>query len=377
MDVYFNYRVTGGPAEAERRAFLSRWRRLARRDKRWVHPYMPTLRWALDPTRNRHLGRMDPYLAYAEAVQRRQNPNSPSGSEPALASVPWEVPVAAAAVLTDPRRADRTGYLGLLQSDNDEQSLDHLLGYLSESRPGHKLKRLIGPSGLSPHLESGLLVDCWDRDPPWHTAYNPPFLPELVARTGQPTERLRLYRLAVPEETLPVAGGQVTTTPFDPQRLTGDLLPLLVAACSTAGSLIAPDQPEAEFMLHWLDLKSLVGMLAFVERKPVGFVLLQPDRSRALSRAGGADNPLHRLYWYWLTNRPSREGRLLFGAVDPAWRGRGIGRSLLDEALLVAQDHGWRELSVGPVVETGAGAAFLASHGARPLQTYQLYEFTI
>lgn len=104
--------------------------------------------------------------------------------------------------LCDPRRREGTAYLALLHCVNDPESLDRLLGRLAEALSARGCRRVIGPIGLSPHLGSGLLQDCWGQLPPLHTPYNPPYVPEVVGSAMRPLDRARLYHLEVPTEPL-------------------------------------------------------------------------------------------------------------------------------------------------------------------------------
>jgi GNAT superfamily N-acetyltransferase len=106
----------------------------------------------------------------------------------------------------------------------------------------------------------------------------------------------------------------------------------------------------------------------------VGFVLLQPDLSRSLRRARGGRSLLWRFGLAWLNRRPARQGRLLYGAVLPLWQGQGIGRQLLLQALVTARQRGWQSLSIGPLPAAAPACAWLESQGARPRQTYLLYQ---
>jgi len=117
----------------------------------------------------------------------------------------------------------------------------------------------------------------------------------------------------------------------------------------------------------------LSGWLAQVDDKSVGFILLQPDLAGSVQSAHGGRNPLWRLWLTWRSQRPVRAGRLLYGAVLPAWRNQGIGRQLWRKALDTAQQVGWQTLTIGPVTDATPGAAFLGKQGAQAQQKYRLY----
>jgi GNAT superfamily N-acetyltransferase len=210
--------------------------------------------------------------------------------------------------------------------------------------------------------------------PPLHTPYNPPYLADLLASTMEPCAESVLYHQALPPAVTPPAG-PARLTPLEPRRLAQDLLPLLVA--STVGNEVfpAPDVDEAELLLLWLSALPLAGWVAELQEAPVGFVLVQPDLARLLRRVDGGRNWAARAYAAWRKSAPVRTGRLLFGAVDPAWRGRGVGRQLWQQVLHYACAQGWQSLACGPMAPDSAAAEFLAAVGARPGQRYTLYEW--
>jgi GNAT superfamily N-acetyltransferase len=234
--------------------------------------------------------------------------------------------------------------------------------------------RLIGPTGLSPHLGTGLLQDHWDELPPLHSPYDPPYMLEAVDSAMRPLGRSRLYHLEIPPERPPAPPALAQLSPLEPARLASDLLPLLAAACPSWADFAPPDAKEAAFLLRWLGRWPLYGWLAQVQGEPVGFVLLQPDLSPRLRRAGGGRRRLWRPWLTWVSQRPARQGRLLYGAVLPQWRGRGIGRQLLHQALITGHEGGWRTLSIGPLPTTSSACAFLERQGARSRQSYLLYQ---
>jgi GNAT superfamily N-acetyltransferase len=372
---YFNHVSQIAKGRWDRRRFVAQWWRLYAGDTRWVPPYYPTLRRELEPTHNSHIARMAPVLLHVEALLRdkRSAQHGHGLMRPLPTPVLLEQPVAAAVALLDPRRKDGTAYLTLLHCVNDPLSLSRLLDHAAEALWTRGCRRLIGPTGLSPHLGTGLLQDWWDELPPLHSPYDPPYMPEIVGSAMETLGRSRLYHLEIPPERPPTPSGPAQLRPLEPARLATEFLPLLAAACPPWADLPPPDAEEAAFILRWVGRWPLHGWLAQVEGQPVGFVLLQPDLAPALRRARGGRSLLRRLWLAWASRRPARQGRLLYGAVLPQWRGQGIGRQLLHQAIATGQAQGWQAMSIGPLPTTAAAGAFLEGHGARPRQTYLLY----
>lgn len=369
---YFNYTNHTAAGWWGRRDFVHRWWRLGKSDSRWSPPYYPLLRQALDPTHNGYWARRPLLLRHMEALPRRSTGNGYT-SGAGFAGALMEEPVAATVALVDQRRRDSTAYVGLLHCVNDSETLERLFDGIMENLAEWGCQRLIGPTGLSPHSQSGVLQNFFHVTPPIHTAYNPPYLPELMESVMQPLARSHLYTLQTPIDHLSPSNHPARIVPFAPERLSQDLLPLWVAACEATGDFPPPDAAEAAFLLRWLQVGPCIGWLAEVDQQNVGFVLLQPDLSANMRRANGGRALLWRWWLEWRNKRRVRAGRLLFGGVLPAWRGQGIGRQLWAQALLTAQQQGWQSLAIGPIAEATAGATILEKWGAKAQQQYAIY----
>ena len=393
---YFNYSLHAADANDasfwERRAFVNAWWKIGREDERWTPPPYSPLRRALDARHNDHLARLGTALIRVEALYRTGVRRGRTDQQEIPLTSVLERPLAAALALLDPRRRDRVAHLALLQLADDAEALDRLYYHLVEALADAEIHRLAGPVGLSPHLGRGALVDSWNAWPPQHTPTNPPYLPELLERRGRVAQVGRLYEVRVDGEG---TGGAAITEDaaraaiqsFDVARLAGDLLPLLAAATDDGGGFAPPDATEAAYLLQATG-PGAVGGLAERDGAPVGFVLLAPDAAGRLRAARGGRPLWGRAVLALGQDRPVAAGRLLFGGVLPAWRGRGVGAALWGWAWATAQARGWRTLTIGPVWSPrrtsrvpaadpqAAAAAFLIARGAVARQTYHLYEWS-
>ena len=369
---YFNYITRIMEGWWERREFVHGWRQLNRRDRRWTPPYYPALVAALTPGRSPHMDRLAPALVRVEAMPGRPN-SSGEWRAPGLSGSFMEQTVAAAVLLADPRRRDRTAYLGLLSVANDVESLERLLTTALEQSWARGCSRLVGPTALSPHLGYGALLDHFNLFPPLYSPYQPPYAPEVLAAVLEPVQTRRLY----------VAEPAAASAATDPARVrtlalaaddtaTHALLTTLLAA-QDGDDFPPPDADEAAFLLEWWGALPMTVLVAEVGQTPVGCLLLQPDLSAALRWANGGRHWWHRLWPAWRCARRASAGRVVAWCVKPAYRRRGIGRQLWQTALTMAHQRGWREVGVGPVAEGGVAAATLTRLGAQPRQRYTLY----
>ena len=271
----------------------------------------------------------------------------------------------------------RTAYLSWLHCVNDVEVLDHLLSVLSKEMRGSDCRQIQAPTGPVPHLGSGALLNYWNRIPPLHTAYHPPYLPEILGRLMEPAFETVLYEVEVPESPIRAKIGPAQLIPFSAQRLSQDLLPLLQSAFPLEADLPPLDAAGAAFLIRWLSHFPLQTWLLKLKDQPVGFALLGPDLAQTLKAARGGKNPLLRLWWEWAKTRPVRAGRLFFCGVIPEQRRQGLGSILLQHVLQIGAASGWRTISLGPLPADSQGAKLMEKRGARPMQRYRLYRSEI
>lgn len=375
---YYNYQTYIADGRWARLSFLRSWRAIYADDGWWTPPDHRTLALALRPGRVEHLDSAAPILLHVNALRHSGRRMTVAGGAGygAPGSI-FESPVAAVVLLRDPRRQDRATYLGLLHFANDDDVLDRLLGILLEELWRTGSRRIIGPTGLSPRLESGALHDHFDVTPPMDTPYNPPYVPEILDQALQPLARSRLYYAALDEAAAQPPTSPAALSPFPADRLVHDLLPLFSCAFDAAEGAPPLDQPEATFLLDWVQTWPTEFWLATMNDRPVGFLALQADLATSVRRANGGRNPLWQSWLAWRKRRPAMAGRILFGGVAESWRGHGIGRQLWQHARRRAHQQGWRSLTVGPIFDGSHAAAFVTHMGATPRQTYVTYSMDL
>ncbi|MEZ4735778.1 MAG: GNAT family N-acetyltransferase [Caldilineaceae bacterium] len=344
-DSYFNFSTHVAESWWERWIFMRKWWQIYASDQRWTPPFYPRLRRLLVSGNSWAGAQIDRTYLHLEAFPRRR---SSTGVGTAL----FEEVVAAGVVTIDRRRPQPAAYLQLFHCVNDEDVLDQFLAKVMEHLWSQGIYHFVGPLGPSPFLQSGVLHNYFHVTPPLYTAYNPPYLPEFMESSLTPWQHLQLFQqpisltVAIAPVKQIIPDRNITLSPLAVSRLAEDLLPLWQIACRALGDFLAPDQNDTCFMLQWLQEWPLWGWLATVADEPVGFVLLQPDLALALRRANGGRTYLWRWWLQWRSRRNVRAGRLPYEAVAPAWRGRGIGRLLWQQALWSAQQQGWQHLSV-------------------------------
>ena len=237
MSSYYNYRKYYASNSWDRRSFLNAWWRIAQHDPGWVEPHYPTLKRELNPTDNPHLARLKPDFLHLEALPRRGRTSKDlsdhtSAQAATIPSLVMETPVAAALLLYDSRQPTPSMYLALPHTVNDMEPLGQLLDEVSEHAWQSGCRKVIAPTGISPHLNSGLLQDHWNRKPPLYTPYAPPYTPDIFNNYMHPLLESRLYHLTIPVEVSTQSNDIAEILPLQAERLASDLLSLFAASCS-------------------------------------------------------------------------------------------------------------------------------------------------
>ncbi|MDX1665279.1 MAG: GNAT family N-acetyltransferase [Candidatus Promineifilaceae bacterium] len=363
---YFNYTVTTAAGWWGRRSFLRHWWRFYGRDPYWVPPPYHALGRTLRPGTAGGAGDRQPQLVVLEALPRPGRKSEEGAVLPLAGEL--ERPVGLAIAL---REASGQALLALPRVVNDAETVVRLLEAVAEATGA---QTVVGPTHLSPLLGAGALASHWNRPPPLHTPYNPPYLPGLLREVMEQAATGHLYALPVADAPEPASEGLAAIVPFRPARLASELLPLLNAAAE--GALFTPAHVDASFLLRWLAQYPLSGYLALVDDEPAGFILLQPDLAPLQRRSGGGRTFVGRLWVRLaLARRKPEAGRVVLGAVAPPWRRQGIGRQLLEAARAHARSEGWERLTTGPLEQASPAAALLSAAGAVAEQRYELFRW--
>lgn len=369
---YINHDLIRAESWLERRAFVHRWAEIGLRDRRWTPPLFFKLRPALGDA---HMRRVlaTCFRFTAVGLERKQTfQGHPAQTMPIAPLI--EETVATAVFQLDPRRTDRTAHFSLFRTINDRSSLRLFMDSVGEHLREAGSFRVLGPFGLSPHLERGVLHTHWDTSHPVYTAYNQPFMPELMDGVLRPFATQHLYTLPINPTHAP--SNSIELTQFDPQRLATDLLPLFQIACQNRLGVPLPDEAEAAFILRLLLHDQLMVWGALLNGRIVGFMLLQPDDGAARRRARGGKLLWQVGLYHLLRRRPTARGRLLFGGVLPNMRQQGVGRALLHKLQMIGTDQGWKAVDAGPFDGRETAVSFLTNHAnATPLQQYVIYEY--
>jgi GNAT superfamily N-acetyltransferase len=340
---------------------------------------MPTLRRELNPHSNPHLARFNPRLVTIYGTRRtgfesaRTEPGQLTGFEPVV-----EHPVAAAVVMQDSRRQDGAATLGLLHCVNDQDVLERLVQELEHPLLERGCRRLVGPTLLSPLFGAGALTNYWNEPPPFHTPYNPPYLPDLLRGCMDPFEESTCFELPVSTELKGAQqSGKIELGPIEPAVINSEIIAPFLAEIPRFSGAAPPDQDETGFLHRWLKPWPLMGWSAEGPSGTAGVLLMQPDFGPALRAGRGGWSFWDRQVLAMARWRGATRARVLVLAVSQGLQGRGIGRALVGRAHEYARLRGWQALTFGPLPAAAPAAAFLKKIGAAPRQRYTLFKLDL
>jgi hypothetical protein len=288
---------------------------------------------------------------------------------------------------------DRTGFFGFFESVDDQAVADLLLRVAADWLAGRGLTTIQGPMNPSTNYECGLLVEGYEHQPTFMTAWNPPYYDALLQGAGFAKAKDLLafwFPAAEPGYELPefvkrqaeraLESGRMEFRDLDPRRFDRE-----VAACweiyndawERNWGFVPMSRAEFEYMAK--DMKRLLwpelAFMASVEGEPAGFMLAVPDYNVALAK-----NRSGRLFPFGLLRilrgkKTIRTARVMALGVKKAYRTRSILALFTHEVMR-------RGLAMGKI---GAEASWLLEDnqlivkpmramGARERMRWRVYE---
>jgi hypothetical protein len=288
---------------------------------------------------------------------------------------------------------DRTGFFGFFESVDDQAVADLLLRVAADWLAGRGLTTIQGPMNPSTNYECGLLVEGYEHQPTFMTAWNPPYYDTLLQGAGFAKAKDLLafwFPAAEPGYELPefvkrqaeraLESGRMEFRDLDPRRFERE-----VAACweiyndawERNWGFVPMSRAEFEYMAK--DMKRLLwpelAFMASVEGEPAGFMLAVPDYNVALAK-----NRSGRLFPFGLLRilrgkKTIRTARVMALGVKKAYRTRSILALFTHEVMR-------RGLAMGKI---GAEASWLLEDnqlivkpmramGARERMRWRVYE---
>ncbi|MBI5920573.1 MAG: N-acetyltransferase [Betaproteobacteria bacterium] len=291
------------------------------------------------------------------------------------------------------RYRDATGFFGMLDAEDQEETFNALLGTAEQWLRDQGMQRVRGPFNLSINDETGLLVEGFDTPPMLMMGHARPYYGEHLERCGYRKEKDMLAYMIAPDFPEPTVmqrlaaqvGKRASVRQVNPKCF-GDEMSLLRDIFNDAWSENWGFVPftDAEFRemghaLRFLSMPDLI-QIAEVEGEAAAFVVAVPNINEAIRGLGGKLFPTGWLKLLWrLKVRHPQTARVPLMGVRRKFQNTRLGPGL---AFLVinavrAQLHkrGAKDIELSWILEDNAGMrSIIELIGGRAYKRYRVYE---
>jgi hypothetical protein len=291
------------------------------------------------------------------------------------------------------RYADSTGFFGMLDAEDREDTFAALLGTAEQWLREGGIRRVRGPFSLSINEETGLLIEGFDTPPVFMMGHARPYYARHVEAAGyRKAVDTFAYLIAADFQPSPVmarivaaAAKRVRVRPLDRKRFDAEI-ELLRDIFNDAWAENWGFLPftTAEFRELGRNLRFLVDpgliRIAEVDGEPAAFIVVVPNINEAIRGLDGSLLPFGwaRLLWRLKVRHPSTARVPLMGVRRKFQRSR-LGSALAFLVIAAAQPTtlglGVREVELSWILEDNAGMrSIIESIGGRAYKRYRIYE---
>ncbi len=270
---------------------------------------------------------------------------------------------------------EHIGWFGMFEVLDDREAALALLQTAEEWVKAKGYDAIRGPASYNDLDEFGLQVDYFDQPHVLLMPYNPPYYMTYIEEAGfEGVMDMLSYKIAassmlgenVPEKIRRVLEKQrkrrnITIRKIDMKRFDAEvdvMMDLYIRAWSDNWGFVPPAREEMYYVIN--QLKQFVEpdfiLIAEVEGKPVGFIVLFPDLNQALAHARPNPNvpeiiTLLQVLWHWKVRPKMTRVRVPFLGVIPEWRGMGIDAMLYTDVVEAVVKRGYSEGDFGWILD--------------------------
>ena len=291
------------------------------------------------------------------------------------------------------RYHDATGFFGLLEAEDNQETFHALFAAAEEWLRQKGMKRIRGPFSLSINDECGLLVEGFDSPPPIMLGHALPYYESRVEAEGFAKQQdLLAYRVATDtpqprllERLIKRSGGRVKIRPMRRDFFNEDLKILqdiFEDAWSNNWGFIP--FTSAEFTELGKNLKLLVDVdfvkIAEVDGEPVGMMVAFPNLNEMIRDLDGRLLPFGWLKLLWrLKVVGAKSARIPLMGVKHRYQGSSLGVAIalmmISPLHMKARKEGIKEVDMSWVLEQNqAMRKIIESVGSTLYKRYRIYQ---
>lgn len=288
---------------------------------------------------------------------------------------------------------DATGFFGMLDAEDQEETFSALLGTAEQWLRDQGMQRVRGPFNLSINAETGLLVEGFDTPPMVMMGHARPYYGEHLERCGYLKAKDMLAYMVTPDFPAPAVmqrlatqtGKRASVRQINPKRF-DDEMSLLRDIFNDAWSenwgfvpFTAAEFRDMGHALRFLSVPDLI-QIAEVDGEAAAFVVAVPNVNEAIRGLDGRLFPTGWLKLLWrLKVRHPRTARVpLLGVRRKFQHTRlGPGLAFLVTEAVRAQLHnrGVKEVELSWILEDNDGMrSIIESIGGRVYKRYRVYQ---
>lgn len=291
------------------------------------------------------------------------------------------------------RYRDATGFFGMLDAEDSQETFDALLGTAEQWLREHGMLRVRGPFSLSINGETGLLVEGFDTPPVLMMGHARPYYAGRVEQHGYAKAIDTLAYMVPPDFQAPAVMQKMTKRAtkdvkvrlLDTSRM-GEEMELLRDIFNDAWAENWGFVPftAAEFKAMGQELRMLIGpdlvQIAEVDGEAAAFIVALPNVNEAIRGLRGRLFPTGwiKLLWQLKVNFPSTARVPLMGVrrkFQHTRLGPGLSFLMIDAVRARLHQRGVKKVELSWILESNAGMrGIIEAIGGQAYKRYRVYE---
>lgn len=291
------------------------------------------------------------------------------------------------------RYGDATGFFGMLDAEDREDTFAALIGTAEQWLHEQGMRRVRGPFNLSINEETGLLVDGFDTPPVFMMGHALPYYSTRIEQCGYKKAKDTLAYMIAPNFEAPAimqrlvatSAHRVRVRPLDRKHFDAEMTlmrDIFNDAWSENWGFVPFTAAEIQDLGHNLRFLVDVNMIQFaeVDGEAAAFIVALPNINEAIRDLGGKLLPFGwlKLLWRLKVHFPSSARVPLMGVRRKFQRtrlGPGLAFVVIDAVRAQLHHRGAKQIELSWILEDNAGMRnIIESIGGKAYKRYRIYE---